>query len=75
MLDTLAYDTQPKLLFVPHMPGSCWLNVYGRSKPIQAHAEALVAIVSSALVDSTTTIIRYEPFYFALVAYRATLVL
>ncbi|KAK3629117.1 hypothetical protein LTR56_018238 [Elasticomyces elasticus] len=33
------------LLFNPHMPTSCWMNVYGRTKTVAAHARALVRLV------------------------------
>ncbi|KAK5735932.1 hypothetical protein LTR17_007767 [Elasticomyces elasticus] len=33
------------LLFNPHIPTSCWMNVYGRTKTVAAHARALVRLV------------------------------
>ena len=41
-----ASEGHAPLPFVPHVPSSCWLNVYGKTKTVAAHARALVTLVN-----------------------------
>ncbi|KAI6799088.1 hypothetical protein KC361_g3110 [Hortaea werneckii] len=41
-------DEEQVLLFVPHLPSACWINVYGRAKSVCPHLRALKVLVHRA---------------------------
>ncbi|GAB1739656.1 hypothetical protein NU219Hw_g4602t1 [Hortaea werneckii] len=47
-IDGASGDEEQVLLFVPHLPSACWVNVYGKAKSVSPHLQALKALVRRA---------------------------
>ncbi|KAI7223115.1 hypothetical protein KC343_g6842 [Hortaea werneckii] len=41
-------EDEQVLLFVPHLPSACWVNVYGKAKSVCPHLRALKVLVQRA---------------------------
>ena len=47
-IDEMSDDNEQVLLFVPHLPSACWVNVYGKAKSVCPHLRALKVLVQRA---------------------------
>ncbi|RMY56316.1 hypothetical protein D0865_03718 [Hortaea werneckii] len=47
-IDDASEDEKRVLLFVPHLPSACWVNVYGKARSVSPHFRALEMLVQRA---------------------------
>ncbi|KAI7235686.1 hypothetical protein KC330_g4123 [Hortaea werneckii] len=47
-IDDASEDEERVLLFVPHLPSACWVNVYGKARGVSPHFKALEALIQRA---------------------------
>ncbi|KAI7109197.1 hypothetical protein KC340_g346 [Hortaea werneckii] len=47
-IDDASEDEERVLLFVPHLPSACWVNVYGKARSVSPHFRALKTLVQRA---------------------------
>ncbi|KAI7488892.1 hypothetical protein KC351_g1672 [Hortaea werneckii] len=47
-IDEVCGNEKHVLLFVPHLPSACWVNVYGKAKSVCPHLRALKVLVQRA---------------------------
>ncbi|RMY16367.1 hypothetical protein D0867_00400 [Hortaea werneckii] len=47
-IDGASDDEEQVLLFVPHLPSACWVNVYGKARGVSPHFRALKTLIQRA---------------------------
>ncbi|KAI7211998.1 hypothetical protein KC333_g7372 [Hortaea werneckii] len=47
-IDDASEEEERVLLFVPHLPSACWVNVYGKARSVSHHFRALKALIQRA---------------------------